>query len=145
MLLEIKDKKKYKPVEEGFKVLLPDGKLQVFDMEYIDMGYRFSRVVNGKPVGILVTGVQLGEQTNTLRLNRGKFAPDEYEMDDVDLYGVEYGNLTMERMKEVLKEILVKQNLDLSGIRQVRDESQIADGMEYIWISEEAGRRRFHM
>ena len=65
MPLEIKDKKMYKPVEEGFKVLLPDGKLQVFDTGYIDMGYRFSIVVNGKSVGILVTGVQLGEQTNT--------------------------------------------------------------------------------
>lgn len=66
-------------------------------------------------------------------------------MDDVDLYGVEYGNLTPERMREVLKEILVKQNLNLSGIRQIRDEAQIADGMEYIWISEEAGKRRFRM
>lgn len=145
MPLEIKNKKMYKPVEEGFKVLLPDGKLQVFDTGYIDMGYRFSRVVNGKSVGILVTGAKLGEQTNTLRLNRGRFASNEDEMDDVDLYGVEYGNLTPERMKEVLKEILVKQNLNLSGIRQIHDESQIADGMEYIWISEEAGKRRFRM
>ena len=86
--------------------------------------------------------VQIGEQTNTVLL-RNEFNPRFFddnvfvtvgELEKSYPNGIEYGNLTPERIKEVLKEILTNRYLDLSGVRLIRDESEIITGDEYILV-----------
>lgn len=123
------------------KILLSDGVLYPIKMSYTCTGYRFTKTINKREISF-VKKVQLGEQTNTVLL-RNEFNPRFFddnvfvtvgELEKSYPNGIKYGNLTPERIKEVLKEILTNRYLDLSEVRLIRDVSEIITGDEYILV-----------
>ena len=100
------------------RILTSEGKIVELCTGNVELMHREVMLINGKEVEIYFKNVGKGEDANTILVD------EEYEI----------GNLTPDRVQELMNKFLQEEAIDLTDIRAIHRTDEIVEGEEYLNI-----------
>ncbi len=98
------------------RILTSEGNIVELCTGNVELMHREVMLINGKEVEIYFKNVGKGEDTNTILVD------EKYEI----------GNLTPDRVQELMNMFLHEEAIDLTDVRVIHEMDEIVEGEEYL-------------